>query len=291
MSGDETGCGVVGPVETGDQGSLTRTSFDEVYDQPDPRMFFQTFVPWEYQTPHHAQRVFRRLVAAREASVVVDVCCSYGINAALLNHELTLADLYAHYTSPEVTDLTTEELIEVDQAFYAGRRRPDPTRVIGIDVAANAVTYARAVGLLDAGFAENLETAPPSPGLLTAVRPAELITITGGTSFLTARTFQALLDAATGAPWVVAFVLRTNSHAVITEALAGYDLVTEVSASTVRQRRFTSEHERRYAVNAVIASGADPEGRETDGYYHAVVHLSRPASEINNPPSATLLDQ
>jgi len=39
-----------------------RTGFDHVYDQPDPRGSFQALGPFEYQTPHHAQRVFRHSV-------------------------------------------------------------------------------------------------------------------------------------------------------------------------------------------------------------------------------------
>lgn len=31
------------------------TSFDEIYDQPDPRDFFRVLGRWDYQTPQHAQ--------------------------------------------------------------------------------------------------------------------------------------------------------------------------------------------------------------------------------------------
>ncbi|MER7684513.1 hypothetical protein [Streptomyces sp. NPDC097610] len=48
------------------------------------------------------------------------------VNAALLNHDLTLADLYVRYTSPQATELTTAELIEWDRAYYAAHRRSDP---------------------------------------------------------------------------------------------------------------------------------------------------------------------
>ncbi|NJP82748.1 hypothetical protein HCK01_36675, partial [Streptomyces sp. AA8] len=37
------------------------TSFDKIYDQPDPRAYFTVLGPLEYQTPHHAQSVFRRM--------------------------------------------------------------------------------------------------------------------------------------------------------------------------------------------------------------------------------------
>ncbi|MGK5632967.1 hypothetical protein, partial [Streptomyces sp. URMC 123] len=200
---------------------------------------------------------------------VLDVCCGYGVNAALLNHDLTLDDLYGHYTSRQAAALTTAELAEWDRAYYAARRRPDAVRVIGLDIAANAVSYARAVGLLDAAFAENLEVAPPTRALLQAARQTHLVTLTGGASFLSPRTFRSLLNAAGGPLWIAAFVLRTGSYAPIAEALAPFGLVTETDPGhTFPQRRFTSPHEQRYAVEAVLAAGGDPRGKESEGRYH-----------------------
>ncbi|MGW1766812.1 hypothetical protein ACWCQL_22415 [Streptomyces sp. NPDC002073] len=272
-------------VRQAPRGGGGMTAFDEIYDRPDPRAFFTALGRWDYQTPHHAQAVFRSLVAARRAAglpddrPVLDLCCSYGINAALLNHDVTLDELYAHYTSPDAAALSTAELAARDRAFYTARRRADAVPVIGLDVAANALAYARSVGLLDAGFAENLETSPPSPELLRAVRETGLITVTGGVSFLSGRTFRALLDAAGSPVWVASFVLRTGSYEDVARALAGYGLVTRSAAEpTFRQRRFTDEAERGHAVAAVAALGLDPRGKEADGWFHTALHLSRPAA-------------
>ncbi|MEV4505083.1 hypothetical protein [Streptomyces klenkii] len=262
------------------------TSFDKIYDQPDPRAYFTVLGPLEYQTPHHAQAVFRRMAetrrgtAATEPLTVVDICCSYGINAALLNHDVTLDELYARYTSPRLAPLTTAELIAEDRAYFAARRRPGAARVIGIDVASQAVSYARAVGLLDGGFAENLETAEPSGELLRQTRPARLITITGGTTFLSARTLKALTADTDEPAWVASFVLRTASYAPISDALAAHGLRTEkYTARTFPQRHFSGPEEQGYAVAAVEAAGEDPRGKETEGYFHTTLYVSRPAED------------
>ncbi|MFJ2895283.1 hypothetical protein ACIO87_10410 [Streptomyces sp. NPDC087218] len=266
----------------------TMTSFDDLYDRADPRAFFRELGTLGYRAPHHAQRVFRRLAALRlrnPGETVLDLCCSYGINAALLNHELSLDDLYAHYTSPRVAAMTTEELTEYDTAFFRTRRRRDAVPVIGLDIASNAITYARAVGLLDAGFTENLETAPPTRALLDTVRSVRLITLTGGASFLSRATFQPLLDNARTLPWVAAFALRTSPYAPIAEHLAGHGLITETyTGRTFVQRRFTGAAEQRYAIDAVIAQGHDPDGRESAGHFHTALHLSRPAADVGTPP-------
>ncbi|MEV4034061.1 hypothetical protein [Streptomyces umbrinus] len=288
--------GSAAPGDPAACGQAEMTSFDEVYDQPDPRHFFRVLGHWDYQTPRHAQGLFRRLAAARPRTTraaapvtVLDICCSYGINAALLNHNLTLEDLYAHYTSPQAAALTTAELIECDRAYYASHRRPDAHRVIGLDIAANAISYALAVGLLDEGFTENLEAAPPTPALLRAAQATLLVTVTGGASFLSPRTFQPLLAAAHEPVWIAALVLRTGSYRHIEDGLTPYGLITEKAAvPTYPQRRFTSVHEQRYAITAVTAAGEDPRGKETDGYFHTALHLSRPAKDAAALPLTTL---
>lgn len=273
------------------------TPFDEIYDRPDPRAFYRELGALEYQTPHHAQGIFHRLVEARAHQTgsagpvtVLDICCSYGINAALLNHDLTLRDLYAHYTSPRAAALTTAELIEWDKAYYAAHRRPDAAQVIGLDMATNAIAYARAVGLLDEGFAENLETAPPSSALFRAARSTQLITVTGGASFLSPRTFQPLLAGAREPVWVAAFVLRTGSYQAIADGLIPYGLITEKTTThTFPQRRFTSAHEQQYAVDAVTAAGENPHGKEADGYFHTALYLSRPSGHATSLPLTALV--
>ncbi len=262
-----------------------RTLFDDIYDEPDPRAFYGRLGPLDYQVPHHAQPVFRRLVAALTGPVtVLDLCCSYGINAALLNHDLALGDLYARYTSPPLARLTTTELIKHDRDFYAARRRKDAVPVVGLDLAARAIDYALAVGLLDDGYAEDLETGPASLGLLKAAGGARLITVTGGMSFLTAKTFHQLLRAASEPPGVAVFAVRTESYQPIVDALAEHGLVTEVDMEhTVAQRRFTDPEEQHYAISAVTATGADPNGKESDGWYHATFRLSRPPPDLATP--------
>ncbi|MFF3320043.1 hypothetical protein ACFYV5_31735 [Streptomyces sp. NPDC003035] len=260
-------------------GTGGKARFDDIYDQPDPRAYFLRLAPLEYEIPQQAQAAFRRAAAERGGGTVLDLCCSYGINAALLNHDVTLAELYARYTDPAVRGLTSAELAVQDKEFYAARRRADAAPVIGLDVAGHALRYARAVGLLDDAFAENLEEGtPPSPRLRAAMADVGLITLTGGGSYLTRRTFAALLEWAGRPVRVSAFVLRTVSYRPIAECLAAYGLRTVADPSrTYPQRLFTDDREQRFAVEAVRALGGDPSGRESEGRFHTVLYESFPA--------------
>ncbi|WP_037635468.1 hypothetical protein [Streptomyces katrae] len=256
------------------------TSFDDAYVLPDPRGYFTALGPYGYQTPAHAQPVFRALAGELDAGrrTMLDVCCSYGINAALVNHDVTLPQLYARYTSPEAAGLTTAELISRDRDFYAARRRPEAVRAIGIDVSRPAVDYAVAAGLLDEGYCVNLETAEPGDRLRRSAAGVGLITITGGTSFLTERTFARLLTAVGRPVPVAAFVLRTHDYRAIAGCLESYGLTVERAEGTNPQRRFTDPGEQQRAVATVTALGEDPAGKESAGSFHTRLHLARPVS-------------
>ncbi|MEU8528287.1 MULTISPECIES: hypothetical protein [Streptomyces] len=259
-----------------------KARFDDIYDRPDPRAYFRRLAPLEYEIPHHAQAAFRRAAAATDGGTVLDLCCSYGINAALLNHDVSLSELYRHYTAPGVKDLTTAELVLRDKQFYGARRRADALHVIGLDIAGRALRYAQDVGLLDDAFAENLERDAPSARLREAMAGVGLLTLTGGGSYLTRRTFDALLACARRPVRVSAFVLRTVSYVPVAETLSGYGLRTVADVTrTYPQRLFTDAREEAFAVEAVRALGADPAGREESGRagpgrFHTVLYESGP---------------
>ena len=280
-----------------------KTNFELVYDLQDPREYFGTFRGLDYCIPQHGQRVFSSLVdAQREAGRnaqreetgekplrVVDVCCSYGVNAALLKHEMNLEDLYARYGSEELATLSGEELAEADTAFYKERRGEEAPEVIGLDVSSNAVSYGVRSGSLDAGFAENLEENEPTQTLCRAVAGANLLTVTGGVGYVTERTFERLLDCITSGPegrlpWVAAFALRWVSYEEISDALSSYGLVTEkLEGHTFTQRRFTDDTEREYVLEELEKMGVDSTGKEDTGWYHADFYLSRPIEEAEVP--------
>jgi hypothetical protein len=273
-----------------------KANFEVIYDLEDPREYFNVLGRFDYCIPQHGHNVFSKLIEARRyteegsasRSRVVDVCCSYGINAALVKHELTLDDLYERYGSPELSDLSSDELAEADSVFYKERRRWGTPEVVGVDVARNAVSYGVRSGLLDAGFAENLEENEPSEELGRAVRGANLLTVTGGVGYISGHTIERLLEQMSEGqervPWVAAFALRWVSYEEISEVLSEHGMVTEkLEGHTFTQRRFTDAEEREYVLEELEGMGVETAGKEEDGWYHANFYLSRPAWEANVP--------
>ena len=281
-----------------------KTNFEVIYDLEDPREYFNTLGSFGYCIPQHGQRVFSNLIEARRAEVngngtgegrtkVVDVCCSYGIIAALLKHEIDIGDLYTRYRSEELAGLSSEELARADSAFYAERTKEGAPEVIGLDVARNAVAYGLRSGVLDAGFAENLEEYEPTEELRRAVSGTDLLTITGGVGYVSEATFERLLDCMVGKdgrlPWIAVFALRWVSYDDISDVLSNFGLVTEKLADqTFTQRRFTGAEEREYVLEELAEMDVDTVGKEDTGWYHANFYLSRPVEEASVPLEALL---
>ena len=283
-----------------------KANFEIIYDMEDPREYFNTLGEFDYCIPQHGQQVFSKLIEARHdggssngiedrhRTKITDVCCSYGVIAALLKHGLSMDDLYARYSSEELAGLLSEELAEADAAFYREHLKEAAPEVVGLDVARNAVSYGVRSGALDAGFAENLEENEPTEELRRAVSGTDLLTITGGVGYVSERTFERLLDCMTGGPegripWVAVFALRWVSYEDISEALSSFGLVTEkLEGHTFTQRRFTDAEEREYVLEELAGMDVDTTGKEDTGWYHANFYLSRPVGEANIPLEAIL---
>ena len=81
-----------------------KVALDHIYTQPDPRAYFRNLRGLDYLIPQLAKPYFHQ--AHRGAPgrprrwrcrSVLDVGCSYGINAALLSCDATMDELYDRY--------------------------------------------------------------------------------------------------------------------------------------------------------------------------------------------------
>lgn len=285
---------------TGSAAESGKADFSHIYDRPDPRDYFRTLSSLDYEIPQRARLVFATIFTAIRAEGdaaggeplrVLDLCCSYGVNAALLRCDLDLDDLYDRYSSPELADLSADEVCTADKDYYADRLLPNAVRVIGLDAAANAVACACRVGLLDNGWAENLEADPPSAALARELDHVDVVICTGGIGYITERTLGQVVRTEPGrpAPWVAAFVLRQYSYEPISAALSQHGLVTErLNGASFPQRRFASDSEREAALRAVTERGLDPSGYEETGRYYADFYLSRPRGDDRRPVDSLL---
>lgn len=251
-----------------------KADFSDIYARPDPRAYVATLERFEYQIPQRATPIFREVIGAARPGRILDVCCSYGINSALLKSTADPGDVLTRYTDPALAHLSPAELAELDRGRYES-----DLDIVGLDISEPAIGYGRSSGLLDDGWAEDLESTDPSPELTKGVADTDLVISTGGIGYVGVATVERLLNAINrpGDLWLAIFVLRVFDYSEISELLAGRGLVTERLPATFPQRRFADSGEQEAAVNDVRALGLDPTGKESAGWYHAHCYITRPA--------------
>ena len=274
-------------------GVAQKASFTDIYNKQDPRAYFTTLAPLEYTIPQQVQPLFQHLYQLSskntDTCTVLDVCCSYGINGALLRHDVDIATWLAHYKS---SDLISKQQIQVDKEFFARRGKFDKPTVLGLDKAENAIRYAKDTVLVDNAWAEDLEADNPSPDLVKALQDVSLVICTGGVGYVGAPTFSRIISAIprTSKISVASTVIRTVSYDDIATVLQERGLITEKLPGVVlRQRRFASTEEQKSFVAQVTARGLDPAGFEKEGYLCAEIYVSRLASEMTKHPVAELV--
>jgi hypothetical protein len=256
-----------------------KASFDDIYSAPDPRAYFRTLRGLDYQIPEQAKPHFRTLIDEYRAAFdvatpqVVDIGSSYGINAALLRCDITIADLYQRYdqTAPD----TTDELLAADRDLVAGRAGAQ-ARFVGLDVSEPALSYGVKAGFLDDAVLADLESNDPTQEQLGQLVDTNLVISTGCLGYVGTPTVSRVVQAAARLPWMAHFVLRMFPFGPIADALAelGYDVVR--ADGLFRQRRFASAEEKEQVLDTLADIGVDPTGHESEGWFYAQLFHCRP---------------
>lgn len=275
-----------------DEINEAKFNMDDIYDQPDPRIYFQELKKLDYSIPGAAKPVFQKLISRlkreRQHTIqVLDLGCSYGVNSALLKHDLSMDDLYQHWGHERLLDATPREIIRQDRRFFSNLPEAADIEVIGIDQSKNAIACAEKIGLLDEGLAVNLESDPLPASAKEGLAPVDLMISTGCVGYVTEKSFERLLPAITHdtLPWIANFVLRMFPFDAIEETLSGWGYATEkLEGHTFVQRQFASIEEQESVLEQLRKKGVDPIGLESEGQLLAEFYLSRPANEAAAAP-------
>lgn len=270
--------------------NASKANFDDIYLRDDPRGYFSVLGALDYMIPDVAAPIIRQVLSAKKrrydtAPTVLDLGCSYGINAAVHRYPLSFRRLRRRYGNADMAALSADDLARLDRSYYASWPDTGIARFVGLDVSAPAVRYAVSVGLLDEGIVANLESDPLEPRDIERIGRTDVILSTGCVGYVTERTFRAVLGAMDRPPWVVSFVLRMFPYDTIAEELARHGLVTErLAGATFVQRRFRDVEEFTHCLSNLEKLGIETAGLESDGRFQAELFVSRPREDVQAAP-------
>ncbi|MFD9224578.1 class I SAM-dependent methyltransferase [Streptomyces sp. NPDC060064] len=260
-----------------------KVSLDHIYTQPDPRSYFRLLRPLGYCVPQQAKPYFAKLIKEYRESQhvtvpkVLDIGCSYGINAALLKYDATMDELYARYDDEGREGESREALLARDRELSRLRRPAQPIRFVGLDTSGSALSYALEAGFLDDAVHADLEDHEPTPRQRAQFAGTDLVISTGCLGYVTERTLGRVIEAqGTRRPWMAHFVLRMFPFDPVERALAGLGYRTIRVEEVFKQRRFASSQEQALVLERMSAAGVDARGLEAEGWMYAQLFLSRP---------------
>lgn len=277
----------------------SKVDLNHIYNQTDPRGFYTELEKLDYAIPDVAKPIFQTLITqiqhARSNPIhVLDLGCSYGVNAALLKHDISMSELYDHWRKRALATASLDKLVSYDQMYLRTQGRHEDIEVTGIDQAENAIRFATRVGLLDHGLAINLEEEELPESLAATLASVDLVISTGCVGYMTEKSFERILPAVTQgeAPWIANFVLRSFPFDTIDDTLSSYGYVTEkLQGQTFFQRTFASVDEQEQMIEQLVARGIDPAGKEAKGQLLAELYLSRPKAVAAELPLQKLLSR
>jgi len=273
--------------------NAAKADFDAIYKSPTPVAYFAEMGRLGYEIGQQALPYFSataRLLQEQLGPEVpvraLDLGCSYGVGAALLNHDVSFSELAQFYS-----DLDTpryDECVELTRQWLADRRSPEYVGSLGLDASAEAVRFAEDAGLIDCGIARNLEHDPTlSPEEIRAIRRCNLLTSTGAIGYVGDKTLSALLAQLGGdlrhdsGPYAVVTILRLFDPAPVAATMRrfGYHFAP-LSDVRLRQRRFESDEEQTRTLELLEQRGIDPEGWESEGFLYADLFAAAPPDDF-----------
>ncbi|MFQ6392709.1 class I SAM-dependent methyltransferase [Nocardia sp. KC 131] len=264
-----------------------KASFDDIYNRPDPREYYARMAELDYRIPELAKPFLQQQIREYRASArvatptVLDIGCSYGVNAALLRFDTTIGELAEHYRTAEGDQAG---LIARDRARLDAQDKLPDVRFVGMDAARPALSYAHAAGFLHDTVHADLEAEDPTDEQRATLATADIVVSTGCVGYVTEKTLSRVaLAHPRRRPWMAHFVLRMFSFEPIAEELAGLGYRTEQAPGCFEQRRFASDTERAQVLNTLSDKGIDTTGHETDGWLYANLYLSRPLPKHADP--------
>jgi carnitine O-acetyltransferase len=269
---------------------------DNIYNEPDPRAYFSTLRELDYKIPQLAKPKFQSVLQAYRQvkgtidTKIIDLGCSYGVNAALLKCDMEMGDLYGLYDEDTRDEMDRSSLIARDRKIFCEASRDDHLEIVGVDIAPQAAAYAEEVAIMDDTVVADLEHGALSTKHREALSDADLVISTGCIGYITERTIGKVLDANEASPpWMAHFVLRMFPFEPIQQALSERGYVTARGQGTYRQRRFASDDEREQVLDRLVDMGIDSSGYEADGWYYADFFLSRPVDDTDLLSSRELI--
>ena len=206
---------------------------------------------------------------------IIDIGSSYGINSALMKHDLTMSDLDDFFLK--------EPSIEQSKQFFARLLSDDSLDFYQIDILEPILRFSEKVTLCKKGICVNLET-----DNLPIQEQSDMIITTGCIGNIGYKAFSNIFEltkkqneenpeSLSRGPVFEFSVLRIFDMADIEKTFDyyGYSL-TKTDIQPIRQRQFSDLEAKHKTISLLHSKGIETKWLENDGYFYADFYIARP---------------
>jgi carnitine O-acetyltransferase len=262
-----------------DEQNHVKASFDAAYTASTPHRYIRDMTAVDYRMADCMNPYLSAVVDASVSSHapvrVLDIGCSYGMSGALLKAECAYHDL-AEFYRLEASSGYASCVVESKQWLESHAMRED-VEVVGFDSSREAIRFAAASHMIDAGIALNLEE---DKSELTAeeahlIQECDVLLSTGAIGYVTNKTINPILDEfgknAYGAlgPVAVISVLELFDPAPIAKAFAEHGFRFTQLPVRMPQRRFVDAKEREGVIETLRQRGMQADALEYENQLFA----------------------
>ena len=274
--------------------NATKATFDECYRSPTPANYFAEMSRVGYEIGDQANPYFSAAAGMMQRDLGddlpvmgLDLGCSYGIGAALLNHLLSFSEMNCFFS--ELAAPSYAAYVDATREWLSRNRNPDTVNYLGIDSSGEAIRFAEDAGLIDSGIARNLEDPGEklTPEEADSIRRCNFLTSTGAIGYVGERTLSILLEnlgrsaPSSQGPYIVVTILRMFDPAPITATFERFGYRFEaMKGIRLRQRRFESPAERNGTLRLLEERGVDTRGWESKGFHYADLFAAAPPRDF-----------
>lgn len=260
-----------------------KRDFTDVYTQKFPNEYLKEMKRLDYRIPDKTKPLYLSLARQIYKKVsrtikVLDIGSSYGINSALMRHNLRMSDL-DNFFLKENHPPTKEQA----RQFFEKLPVDDTLSFYQIDISDPALKFSEDVNLCKKGICVNLETGNLP---IKNIPESDMVIATGCIGYIGYKAFSNLFEIIKKqkinsenfqSPVFAFSVLRIFDMEKIEKTFDhyGYSIVKS-DLEPIRQRSFSDSKEKNKTISLLHDKGINTKWYEDDGHFYADFYIASP---------------
>ena len=263
---------------------VVKKDFTNIYMQKFPNAYLKEMRRLEYRIPDKTKPLYLTIIKQLHKKLskkinILDIGSSYGINSALMKHDLKMSELDDFFLNEQPT-------IEQSKLFFDNLPSNDVMDFYQIDISEPALRFSENTGLCKKGICVNLESGNLP---IKEIPQSDVIIATGCIGYIGYKAFSNLFElikrrqseydssSPKKGPIFAFSVLRIFDMEKIAKTFEhyGYSLV-KTDLKPIKQRRFSDLEEKHKTISLLHNKGIDTKWLEDDGHFYANFYIASP---------------